>query len=188
MNPTATVEPRQDTSTDPAQTATVGGYEDGPIGRHERLADEKDAQADELIDAGDEEGAQIARIEANAEREKARELREGEGGEPTGEMQSEVATPEEIPPEEIIVAGIEMSYPSLGGKRPTGASLKLVGAKVKLAAGTGFKKGTRIQFTGVAVVNFVGQKDEHDATTQQVTDAIQRHEARVTDLIVEVPE
>lgn len=158
------------------------------MGRHEKAAHEKDIAHDELLEQGDEEGANFARIEADAERANAAELRE-EAGEPTGAMQNErEPQADDIPPEEIIVAGIDMSYPSLGGKRPTAASLKLVGTKVKLVAGTGFKKGTRIQFTGVAVVNFVGQKDGHDPTTQMVTDAEQRHEARVTDLIVEVPE
>jgi hypothetical protein len=96
------------------------------------------------------------------------------------------SAPDDLPPEEIIVAGLEMTFPKMGGKEPQGATLKLVGGKVKLQEGTALEKGMTIRFSGVAVVNFVGQKDQHDSATSQVVSAEQRHEARITDLRVEV--
>jgi hypothetical protein len=94
------------------------------------------------------------------------------------------SAPDDLPPEEIIVAGLEMTFPKMGGKEPQGATLKLMGGKVKLQEGTALKKGMTIRFSGTAVVNFVGQKDSHDAATSQVVSAEQRHEARVTDLVI----
>jgi hypothetical protein len=198
--PTAVAEPEVDVT--PGQTAidsdeTVGGFDENPeVARHEKLAEDKDAQADALIDNGDEEGANILRIEADDERSKAAELRENAGeatgqGDPVAEAVAAERRDVEaaaLPPEDIIVSGIAMGYPNMGGKKPTSATLKLVGGKVNVAEGTAFKKGQTIAFSGVAVVNFVGQKDKHDAATQQVTGAEARHEARITDLVVEVPE
>lgn len=205
MTPTAVAEPGSttglpdETPVIPGQTAidsdeTVGGFDENPeVARHEKLAEDKDAQADALIDNGDEEGANILRIEAEDERSKAAELK-AEAGEATGQgdpaadaVAAERSEAAALPPEDIIVSGIQMSYPSMGGKKPTSATLKLVGGKVNVAEGTAFKKGQTIAFSGVAVVNFVGQKDKHDAATQQVTGAEARHEARITDLVVEIP-
>jgi len=195
--PTAVAEPEVDVI--PGQTAidsdeTVGGFDENPeVARHEKLAEEKDAQADALIDNGDEEGANILRIEAEDERSKAAELK-AEAGEATGQgdpaadavaAERRDAEAAALPPEDIIVSGIEMSYPSMGGKKPTSATLKLVGGKVTVAEGTAFRKGETVKFSGTAVINFVGQKDKHDSATQQVTGAEQRHEARITDLRVE---
>jgi hypothetical protein len=199
-SPTAVAEPEVDIipgQTDIESTLVVGGFDENPeVARHERLAESKDAEADELIDKGDEEGANILRIEADDERSKAAELKENAGeatgqGDPVADAvaaerrDSEAAA---LPPEDIIVSGIAMGYPDMGGKKPTSATLKLVGGKVNVAEGTAFKKGQTIAFSGVAVINFVGQKDKHDAATQQVTGAEARHEARITDLIVELPE
>lgn len=194
MPPTAVAEPQtQDTSID--EDNVVGGFDENPkVARHEKLAEQKDAQADEMIEQGDEEGANIARIAADDERSKAAELK-AEAGQATGKgdpaaeaVAAEQRDAEALPPEDIIVSGIAMNYPSLGGKKPTSASLKLVGGKVELAEGTAFKKGMTITGSFVAVVNFVGQKDKHDAATQQVTGAEARHEARITDMVVEIPE
>lgn len=196
--PTAVAEPE----VIPGQTAidseeTVGGFDENPeVARHEKLAEEKDAQADALIEDGDEESANILRIEAEDERSKAAELK-AEAGEATGQgdpaadavaAERRDAEAAALPPEDIIVSGIQMSYPSMGGKKPTSATLKLTGTKVDVAEGTAFKKGMTITGRFVAVVNFVGQKDKHDAATQQVTGNEARHEARITDLIVELPE
>jgi len=194
---TAVAEPEVDATTAIDSDETVGGFDENPeVARHERLAESKDAEADELIDKGDEEGANILRIEADDERSKAAELRENAGeatgqGDPVAEAVAAERRDVEaaaLPPEDIIVSGIAMGYPNMGGKKPTSATLKLVGGKVNVAEGTAFKKGQTIAFSGVAVVNFVGQKDKHDAATQQVTGAEARHEARITDLVVEVPE
>lgn len=197
MTLTAVAEPEVDATTAIDSDETVGGFDENPeVARHERLAESKDAEADELIDKGDEEGANILRIEADDERSKAAELRENAGeatgqGDPVAEAVAAERRDVEaaaLPPEDIIVSGIAMGYPNMGGKKPTSATLKLVGGKVNVAEGTAFKKGQTIAFSGVAVVNFVGQKDKHDAATQQVTGAEARHEARITDLVVEVPE
>lgn len=203
MSSTAVAEPESAVAepipgqTDIESAEIVGGFDENPeVARHEKLAEDKDAQADEMIADGDEEGAQILRVEAEDERSKAAELKENAGeavgqGDPAAEAvaaERRDAEAADLPPEDIIVSGIAMSYPNMGGKKPTSATLKLVGGKVEVAEGTAFKKGQTIAFRGVAVVNFVGQKDKHDAATQQVTGAEARHEARITDLVVEVPE
>lgn len=174
-------------------------YEDGPIGRAEKLADEKNDQADELTEAGDDEGAQIARIEADEQTELARSLRLDEGdskagelrkeaGEPVGEMPpGELPEDPDIAPESIVVAGIEMEYPDMGGKRPDRASLSLQGGRVMLVDGTALPKGTRIKFSGEAVVVGAGQHDTTDTATKQVTHSEQKHTALISDLRIEVP-
>lgn len=89
-------------------------------------------------------------------------------------------------PDEMVVSGTtQLSMFDFGGKKATHATFKLVGGKVKIAPGQAFKKGERVRGTFEGVINFVGQKDEHDSTTGQVTDAEQRHEARLTDIQVE---
>lgn len=117
---------------------------------------------------------------------KTKELKT-EAGEATGAMPP--ADPPETPaPEldEIVVDGTsQLEMFDFGGKKATHATFKLTGGKVKIQSGQAFKKGDRVRGTFEAVVNFVGQKDEHDANTGQVTDAEQRHEARLTDLQVE---
>jgi hypothetical protein len=87
-------------------------------------------------------------------------------------------------PEDIIVAGVQMSFPDMGGKRPTSATLVFTGGKVELQGGTAFKKGMAISFSGVAIVNHVAQKDTHDPQTGQVVSAEQQHKARIIDLKV----
>lgn len=88
-------------------------------------------------------------------------------------------------PDEIVVKGnAELTLFDAGGKKPTGASLSLVGGKVLLADGKAIEKGTVITGTFTAVVNEVGQKDKHDPKTQRVVDCEQKHKARITDLTI----
>ena len=129
-------------------------------------------------------------MEATIERPKTGadpdELR-NEAGEPVGEMPAKPPA-DPLPPQvdEILVDGTtQLELFKLGGKEPTGATIKFTGGKVKLVSGNAFNKGDRIKFSGEAVVNFVGQKDAHDNATGVVVDCEQRHEARIVDLVVD---
>jgi hypothetical protein len=193
--PTAVADP-ETTDTSIEDDATVGGFDENPeVARHEKLAEEKDERADELVEEGDDEGAQILRIEADEERSKAAQLKENAGaatgeGDPAAEAAARAVADAEaadLPPEEIIVSGVKMPYGKLGGKTPTGGTLSFSGGKIELEQGTAYKKGQTIRGTFVAVVKEVAQVDTHDSATQQVTSAEQRHVARFIDLTVEVP-
>lgn len=134
-----------------------------------------------------DEAKERAVAEANGDgTAKARNL-EDNAGPAVGNMPP--AEPERAPhPEvdEIRVEGTEqLSIFDVGGKRANTATMKLTGGKVKLVDGQGFKKGTRVRFTGEAIVDDVGQKDETDPKTGQVVAAQQRHAARIVDLTVE---
>ena len=180
--------------TDPFTEETEENYPEGEVGRLQRLADDKDIEADNLIEAGDEEGAAILRIEANDFRDQATAKQAEFDAQVQDEPDANAGEEEEvggedpytdepdIAPETIEIAGVKMSYPDLGGKAPTRASLTLLGGKVTLVDGTGFKKGQRIRFEGEADVTFAGQQDERDSTTQQVTGAEQIHKAFIRDL------
>lgn len=169
----------------------AGDDEPAEVSRLRGLADDKDAQADNLV-GEDEEGAHILRVEANDLREQAtdklKEFRQ-EAGEAVGPMplppENNLPPGPEIDPEKIVVAGIEMAYPDMGGKEPTRATLTLVDPKALLRDGTAFPKGARIKFSGEAIVNAVSQKDEHDAASGIVAAAEQQHKARIVDLKVE---
>lgn len=166
----------------------AGDEEPDEVARLRRLADDKDAEAENIVE-DDEEGAQILHVEANGFREEADSklaaFRE-EAGEAVGAMPpSEPERFVEPDPETIVVAGVEMEYPDMGGKSPTRATLTLVDPKALLRDGTGFTKGQRIRFSGEAVVNFVGQKDEHDSASGIVAGAEQQHKARIVDLRIE---
>lgn len=186
MPPTAVAEPGQIAG----QTDLEDHLNDegGEAGRLERVAQAKNEQADELLEAGDEEAANIARIEADDAQSQAQELR-AEGG-ATGAMPASAEGLTEVPldPEEIIVNGIEMEYLDFGGKKPGGASLKLVGGKVALERGHAFPKGTRIKFEGEAVVGKVAGVDTRDPKTGQVTNSEQQHDARIVQLYVSLPD
>lgn len=134
-----------------------------------------------------DEAKERAAAEANGDgTAKARNL-EDNAGPAVGEMPP--AEPEKAPEpiiDEIRVEGTEqLSIFDVGGKRANTATMKLTGGKVKLVDGQGFKKGTRVWFTGEAIVDDVGQKDETDPKTGQVVAAQQRHGARIVDLTVE---
>lgn len=161
----------------------------------EVAAELSDQELQALADGDDEGNAKVAKAtlserQAEFADRKAQEVK-GEAGEPTGEMQKEVAPPEPQEPvvDEILVDGTteleQLGLFEMGGKKPTRASIKFTGGKVKLVAGTAFRKGDRIRFSGEAVVNDVGQKDDHDPKTSQVVDCEQRHGARIIDLVVD---
>ena len=98
----------------------------------------------------------------------------------------EPEAPAPVDPDEIVVEGTsQLELFEFGGKKATRATIKFTGGKVKLVAGEAFRKGDRIRFSGEAIVNDVGQHDEHDAQTGQVVDCEQRHAARIVDLQVE---
>lgn len=184
----------------PGQTTVsdqLAKQRDGEVARLNRAAEKKIEQAEKLEDDDDPEGADIARIEATDLQQKAAALRTKGGAavdpprDPEADAekaQKDDQASSDLAPEEIIVAGIEMPYINVGGKKATHGSLKLSGGKILLQAGTAFKKGTTIEFSGKAVIKDVGVVDTHDPTTRQVTDAEQRHVARIVDLQVEVPE
>lgn len=165
----------------------------------ESLQDEEAAELKEAsaaMEAGDQDAADSHNERAERLRERVAGLRDEAGdatdpSDPAAEAADAERRDEEadaLPPEDIIVRGVEMQYPDTGGKRPTYATISLTGAKAELVAGTGFKKGTTISGSFVAVVNESGEKDEHDSTTQQVTDCEARYKARVTDLVIDAPE
>jgi hypothetical protein len=64
------------------------------------------------------------------------------------------------------------------GKKPTTATLTLVGGKIDVSGS--FDKGERIALYVEAVVNDVGFKDTEDSKTGQVTGCERRHKARIT--------
>lgn len=79
----------------------------------------------------------------------------------------------------------QLSFFKAGGKSPDSATLKLTGGAIDLAHGTAFKKGDTITGTFTAVVREVGQRDKEDAKTGHVVSCKQKHEARITDLVLE---
>lgn len=173
-------------------------FEDGPVGRLEKKAHDKDQEVYSLEDDGDAEGADIARVEADALRREADDLRAKLAADADAPTKAAEELKEEAPAddepereplaEDIVVAGLEMEPIDFGGKKPTSGVLKFTGTSVKLMHGTYLKKGTVIKFSGTAVVNDVGGKDIIDTATQQVTDAVQRHSAQIRSLSVEIPE
>lgn len=90
-----------------------------------------------------------------------------------------------LAPEDIIVAGIEMSHVDFGGKKPDTGKLTLTGASAELQEGTALPKGTMLSGRFVAIVDDVGSKDTRDKETQQVTDCVARYKAVVTDLVLD---
>lgn len=136
--------------------------------------------------AGEVLAERAQEFDAAGEGSKAEEVQK-EGGKSTGKMQKAPAE-KPAPPErdEIQVDGTtQLELFDVGGKKPTKATVKFTGGKVKIVSGQAFKKGTRIKFSGEAIVNELTQKDEHDPQTGIVTDCEQRHGARIVDLVVE---
>lgn len=155
------------------------------VDKLERQIEAEEQEADYQRQNGQDDKGAAHFEEAQRKRKRLDDLK-AEAGESTGEMQNEREPESALPPEEIIVAGLEQGYASLGGKKPTGGSLAFKGGKVKLAEGTSYKKGTVVVFSGTAVINDVGQHDTHDPQTDQIVSSEQRHEARITDLHVKL--
>jgi len=70
---------------------------------------------------------------------------------------------------------------SVGGKQPTGASIRIVGGKISIPGGQ-FKKGEDILLRMAVRVTEVAFVDELDRTTGQVVGCERRHKARVTNV------
>ncbi len=87
-------------------------------------------------------------------------------------------------PQELAVAGTQEALFDMGGKKPGTATLTLSIPAVQMLGGQGFKKGDRFEFSGVAQVVAVGQKDKLDKETKIVTESVQVHQAVVVDLVV----
>ncbi len=116
------------------------------------------------------------------------ELRE-EAGDATGdvEAQQRATKPalEPLPVEDLRVDGTtQLGLFDAGGKKPTSASIRLVGGKIQLVDGKAFRKGDRIHFEGVAVIREVAQQDKRDSKTGLVVAAEQKHQALITDLVI----
>ena len=111
----------------------------------------------------------------------------GEFSDPQGAGEAPGSNEPALPPlDEIALKGTaQLSIFDMGGKIPDSSSLKFTGGKVALADATAFKKGETVVVRVVAVVNSISQKDKHDAQTGQVVSCEQRHEARITDMVIE---
>lgn len=113
--------------------------------------------------------------------ENADEFFDPQGGEAPGSNE-----PDLPPLDEITLKGTaQLSIFDMGGKLPDSSSLKFIGGKVSLADATAFKKGETVVVRVVAVVDSVTQKDKRDTQTGQVVSCEQRHEARITDMVIE---
>lgn len=88
--------------------------------------------------------------------------------------------------EELRVDGTTQlsAVPSLGGKKPQSATVTLAGGAISLLDGKAFENGDTIQFAGTATVFDVGQRHKADPKTRVVVTAVQRHTARIDDLVV----
>lgn len=157
----------------------------------EEMRELSDTELNSIVEEGGKsEQATLARtvLEERAEAfgSKQSEELKGEAGEPVGKMPAKEAGSSQPEVDEIVLQGSsQLELFDMGGKKATRATIKFSGGKVKIEAGQGFKKGHRIRFSGEAIVNEVGQKDEHDPQTGQVVDCEQRHGARIVDLSVE---
>lgn len=82
--------------------------------------------------------------------------------------------------DEVTVDGtVQLGLFDAGGKKPTSATISLTGGAIKLIDQEAFKKGDHLTLVVEAVVNDVGQKDEHDPKTGQVVSCVQKHKARI---------
>lgn len=90
---------------------------------------------------------------------------------------------------DLVITGSGQLGFDVGGKEPTGSSLRLTGGKIKVSASS-FEKGESLtvevkhadgETIGryVAVVDEVSFKDETDSKTGQVIGCERRHKARI---------
>lgn len=75
-----------------------------------------------------------------------------------------------------VVEGTGQLSFSVGGKKPTGSSLRIVGGRVEVNGQ--YEKGDLLEITMVVRVCEVGFVDESDEKTQQVVGCERRHKAR----------
>ena len=110
---------------------------------------------------------------------------EEEAGPAVGEMPQQPPDTPPPPLEELRVDGTtQLGMFDAGGKRPTGASIRLTGGKIELVDGKAFQKGDVIVLEVVAIVREVGQRDKPDPKTGIVVSCEQKHVAQITDVRV----
>lgn len=95
----------------------------------------------------------------------------GAGGHPDGPPDDAPETPE------LLIDGTGQLSFTVGGKRPSGSSIRIVGGKVALEGQ--FAKGERIGLYVEVEVGEVSFVDERDAKTGQVVGCDRRHKARI---------
>ena len=87
------------------------------------------------------------------------------------------------PPEEIVIRGsAPLDFFNAGGKLPNKASMRFVGGKVGLEAGTAFKKGDVVHFEGYATVVAATPRDKRDRQTRIVIECELQLQAEIDDL------
>jgi hypothetical protein len=132
-------------------------------------------------------GAVMDHHEAQAERDAAEAERLAEeqaalDSEPS-QTPEPTAGPEDPEPEEpqgpsIKIEGAQLSL-DVGGKKPTGASLRLTGGKVDIPTGQ-LRKGQKIAVLVEASVDAIEFVDIKDAKTGTIVGCDRRHKARIT--------
>ncbi len=86
------------------------------------------------------------------------------------------------PDELVIETGGQLSM-SVGGKRPTTGSVRLVGGKIDVDGD--LVKGQRVVLRVEAVVTEIAFRDKKDPKTGNVTGCDRAHKARITGLALE---
>lgn len=82
----------------------------------------------------------------------------------------------------VIEVGGQLSM-QVGGKRPTGSSLRLVGGKIAVEGQ--FDKGQTIRLALEVQIGEVAFVDERDSKTREVVGCERRHKARIIGVSVE---
>lgn len=80
-------------------------------------------------------------------------------------------------PEEFVVEGNGQLSLTVGGKRPTGAALRIVGGRIEVNGS--FDKGEVVRVELVLRVDEVSFVDDVDPQTKQVVGCERRHKARM---------
>jgi ribosomal protein L21E len=114
---------------------------------------------------------------------------EASTAERTGAAQDNGTHPDGLHPDEaaalaqdlIIDAGGQLSM-SVGGKRATGSSLRIVGGKIEVDGQ--YEKGQTVHLALECTVGEVAFVDQRDASTGQVVGCERRHKARIVGVSV----
>ena len=94
------------------------------------------------------------------------------------DMELEDEAPVAEPSELVLEGNGQLSF-GVGGKRPTTATVRLVGGKIDLA-GLQYEKGQTLTLRVECIVGEVAFVDTHDSATGQVVGTERRHKARIT--------
>lgn len=130
-------------------------------------------------------GAVMDHETAEAEREAEKERLAAEQADLDNDPSQTGGGPEEPEPEEepeepqgpYVEAHGQLSL-NVGGKRPTGASIRLTGGKIDIPSGE-FKKGDEVVFMVRAAVTELAFVDILDPKTHQIVGCDRRHKARI---------